>query len=1064
MPRRSMNRFALLTGVPEDDLGDQNFGTKKTEKNRRKKKVQHTSRNDHAGDWQTAGKRRRIVKEKIDHEEKFLNISKSLEGKLGWSLRVVQEARAKLEEEGLDWSLKESEIKRKIVDKVHELEKETEMERKMSSDEEELEEEESQAQSATTGTNSDRVEIAEETDGALENSQLWNESKEEEVPPSQPEEMLVNDTMIPPPTVEKPLDLKEKLLQELDQFDFEKDETARVIDGWIRLLKGEGEECQEFQKACGPSKIVMKILRSPKSCLKYKESLVLLFDQILQGSHEYHAWIFQQFSNLAEKIMDASLTKNVKKTKIEESAAQLMELLMKEPEDPILNNTPQKQVFVPPSSYILPSLDANLNVNQWKSLDTCSEQMHKSTFELSNYENEVAKQCQYKPRIFEKLRNQRDKIENNLMMEKHRVEQQERQYSKNLEKQKSTLQFESQVMNKKTQGDEERRLRCINKIKQCEIEKERLEEKLRKIDEEIERLHKSEEMFSTQIEKAQQEHMPKIDSCQNGIKDTEMRLKAEKSEGQCYTTLELIATSFSNHLSQETDRTDKAKLRMKNELEQSYLQVAVQYISQANTLYQQTKSRCTFLENEILESQKKNVKFQELALHDSLKRRTDVLEQDKHKCEQFNKVATGLQTLIFKIKQDAKENLSQTHIIQLTQALREHGVPQEFAPDLPTSMPTRGVIGSHLNSQPNYNNQQPPPDYFRGYPPSSKRKPPMNRNITEYKQDYKQLGFQMHQPMQQSMQQPMGDFQQPMENPPRPERYEEDFEHPQHFDEPMDSYEENLQFEQHMEHENLAQSQVERETNALLNEDNFTFEEEDYQDEPFHTPEPVSTLQHSEPVSNFHTKKEERPQPSENFESSTRTTRKPPIIKNMRPAPVENKSEKLPSQPSEDLGQRNSRRRRAKTKRVAQSGMAPIQSKNQPPSSSGRATQRKSSGGAPLRTQGKPGTKSRKTPNNKKGRGRGKGISKAANTRKKAPTLPAQKQPPNKKDPAKPQQLQEIADSQAQEPQPQTSQTKNWSNLVGKKRQANVVQVERRQPKLTNPVRGRGRGRKRNRN
>ena len=35
------------------------------------------------------------------------------------------QARAKLEEEGLDWSLKESEIKRKIVDKVHELEKES---------------------------------------------------------------------------------------------------------------------------------------------------------------------------------------------------------------------------------------------------------------------------------------------------------------------------------------------------------------------------------------------------------------------------------------------------------------------------------------------------------------------------------------------------------------------------------------------------------------------------------------------------------------------------------------------------------------------------------------------------------------------------------------------------------------------------------------------------------------------------------------------------------------------------------------------------------------------------
>jgi len=1092
--RRSKNSFALL----EQDEGDFSIGhrAKKTDKNKKKKRkdrdVQQDTKGNDLGDWQTAGgKRKRVVKEKIEETEKsvsaetkFQSIAKSLsEGKVKKDSEIIAMARLRLEEEDLDWNLPVPEIKRKVIQKIHEIETKNEMERKISSDEEFEDEEETQ--SATTGTTSEQVE---EIEATTESSQLWNESKEEEIipPPRNEDEVRAND--IPPPKVEKPLDLKEKLLQELDQFDFEKEETAEVIDGWIRLLKGEGHERQEFQKAFGPSKIVMKILRSPKSCIKYEGSLVLLFDQILQGSHEYHAWIFTQFANLSEIIREASLTKNAKvKIKIEETATQLMELLMKEPEDPVSNSTPQRPTFVPPSTVIFQDNEVNLNTGQWKNLDMYSEQMHKSTFALSNCENEVHNH--YKPKIFEKLQNQRDKIAKTLLEEKMRVTVQERQYTKKLDEQKRRLTKENTKMHGKTRPEEEHRAHAQLEIRRCQQEKVKLERKLVEIEASISKFIVYEEKYKEAICRASEEHQPKIRDYEDRILDTEMRLKAQQLEGQCYKTLEKIAESFSEHLSNETNRTHKAKLEMRMRLEQKYVDMVVQYTNQAYNLYQDAQKRCTFLQSEILDLQKKNPKFQEYNLQGSLKKRAAVLEHYQFECEQFKQISNSLKTLMFKIKNDAKTNLSPTHIVQLIQSLNDRDIPREFAPE-PPQRPIGG-IGSHLNAQLNFRRQPPPQEHFTNYPPSSKRKPPMNSNLAQYGH----IGF----PMQNSFDQQTNDetFEHPMDNPPRPERYEEEFE--QHGDyEPRDpqSYspmDQDFQhFQQPMEHNyDPAQGQAEidalsHQTQKFFNEDTFNDipEEIDNYEDPqtYHTTETASNLQNQpEPISDHYPKNKEsdislptETETENQFQSSApqeapqnkHPARKPPMVSNPpRPVPIEKKSEK--PQLNEEQRQRPRRqgRRRSKTKQAVQSGKPPqTQNNKQQPLNKERAVQGPPRPNQP-RTQGKSDVKMRRQPQRQQrgrpNRGGSKPIQKAAN--KKQPTqTPPDQRPSNKKDPAKPQQSKAASES----PQETQSPGSNWSNLVGKKPSNSAhIRVDSKDPKEQSqrPQRtARGRGRARN--
>jgi len=349
-----------------------------------------------------------------------------------------------------------------------------------------------------------------------------------------------------PTPVEKTL--AQKLAEQAKTMDLTSIHSCQLVAEWSRCINNPGDLGVEYRSAFNQSNVLRTIVKalltvSPNEVVRAAEETVGLFHNILQGSAEYHRWLYNQIRTLADNISKTSRRMSPEWfTFICNQAFALVDAQKDRKINP--ESSSSKVVYKLPSTYVTMENDEWLKM-QWEWADTHCQDMYCSIEKLQSKDEELLTMSPMSSSNFQQRYNQ---VQTHLEQKISKAQANVSSQKSRLDKIKESLEI-NEVKTKELLKPMEHKLREVqHDVEQTKNEILEYESRLKTAREKLGKLESSETQLQDEIAQVHATHVPQREELVKQRTNFQFKLHDAHLEQDCYTQLRHIAHESFKHL------------------------------------------------------------------------------------------------------------------------------------------------------------------------------------------------------------------------------------------------------------------------------------------------------------------------------------------------------------------------------------------------------------------------------------------------------------------------------------------------------------------------------------
>jgi len=360
------------------------------------------------------------------------------------------------------------------------------------------------------------------------------------------EDSVLEEEPAPPPEKKT---LAQILAEQAKQFDITTAEGIRLIAEWGDKIKQAGDIGREYRAAFSRSVILRTIVRNllittPTEKLLGQEETIELFHSILQGTSDYHEWLYNQIRKLADFICKTSRRTDAEWMKFLSNQAFALLDAQKEPDRtatklrlPVIN-------YQLPSTYTTGDTDERLKL-QFEQSDTLCKDMYRTLQDLQAKDEEF---MAVHPIASSEFKDRYTQIQSYLNQHISRAQALATAQTRHLESINEEFLANERRTKELIQPKEELLRKIKHDVGNTKDEIIEYENRLNAARIKLSELESTKTMLRSQIAKIQAAHHPQKADLTKQRNNCQFKLHSLSREQNCYTHLGHIVSESYKHL------------------------------------------------------------------------------------------------------------------------------------------------------------------------------------------------------------------------------------------------------------------------------------------------------------------------------------------------------------------------------------------------------------------------------------------------------------------------------------------------------------------------------------
>jgi len=443
----------------------------------------------------------------------------------------------------------------------------------------------------------------------------------------------------PTPTIKT---LAQKLAEQAKTLDLTSLHSCQVVAEWCRCINQPGDMGVEYRAAFNQSNVLRTVIKallmvSPNESVRAKEETINLLHNILQGSPEYHRWIYNQIRGLAENISKTSRRLNPEWfTFICNQAFALIDAQKDRKINPASNKSPL--VYKLPSSYVTIEKDEWLKM-QWEWADTHCQDMYLSIEKLQSKDDEL---LTLSPMTSTNFQQRYTQVQTHLDQKICKAQANVSSQSSRLDKIKESLEL-NEVKTKELLNPLNHKLREVqHDAEQTRNEIFEYESRLKTARAKLTKLESTETQLQTEIAQVHTTHVPEREELVKQRTNFQFKLHDAHLEQACYTQLRHIAHESFKYLQDWSQHNITKETDARRRLLQSFYQSVEKYACTLISMLHFMGQRVGFMQ-QALERNVSEANQREKIYGQSNSEMDQRIKADRRKMELDSKVVKKLQ-------------------------------------------------------------------------------------------------------------------------------------------------------------------------------------------------------------------------------------------------------------------------------------------------------------------------------------------------------------------------------------------------------------------------------------
>jgi len=436
--------------------------------------------------------------------------------------------------------------------------------------------------------------------------------------------------------------LAQKLAEQAKTMDLTSLHSCQLVSEWSRSINNPGDLGVEYRAAFNQSNVLRTIVKalltvSPTEVVRAAEETIGLFHNILQGSAEYHRWLYNQIRTLADNISKTS--KRLRPewfTFICNQAFALVDAQKDRKINP--ENSGSPVVYKLPSTYVTMENDEWLKM-QWEWADTHCQDMYRSIEKLQSKDEELLTLSPMSSSNFQQRYNQ---VQTHLDQKISKAQANVSSQKSRLDKIKESLEI-NEVKTKELLKPMEHKLREVqHDAEQTKNEILEYESRLKAAREKLAKLESSETQLQDEIAQVHSTHVPQREELMKQRTNFQFKLHDAHLEQDCYTQLRHIAHESFKHLQAWSQCNITQETESRRRLLQSFYQSVEKYACTLISMLHFLGQRVGFMQ-QALERNQSEANQRKKIYGESNTEMDERIKADRRKMEVDSKVVEKLQ-------------------------------------------------------------------------------------------------------------------------------------------------------------------------------------------------------------------------------------------------------------------------------------------------------------------------------------------------------------------------------------------------------------------------------------
>jgi len=384
---------------------------------------------------------------------------------------------------------------------------------------------------------------------------------------------------------EEPAPLPEKktlaqiLAEQAKQFDITTAEGIRLIAEWGYKIKEAGDIGRDYRAAFSRSVILRTIVRTllittPNEKLLGQEETIELFHSILQGTSDYHEWLYNQIRKLADFICKTSRRTDAEWMKFLSNQAFALLDAQKEPDRTATELRLPVFDYELPSTYMTEDTDERLKL-QFEQSDTLCKNMYRTLQDLQAKDDEF---MAVNPIASSEFKDRYTQIQSHLNQHISRAQALATAQTRHLESINEKFLANERRTKEIIQPKEEQLRKLKHDVGEAKDEIIEYESRLNAARMKLSELESTKAMLRSQIAKIRAAHHPQKADLTKQRNNCQFKLHSLRREQNCYTHLGHIVSESYKHLDSWNQVHVSQELESRRSLLQRFYQCVEKYI------------------------------------------------------------------------------------------------------------------------------------------------------------------------------------------------------------------------------------------------------------------------------------------------------------------------------------------------------------------------------------------------------------------------------------------------------------------------------------------------------
>jgi len=436
--------------------------------------------------------------------------------------------------------------------------------------------------------------------------------------------------------------LAQKLSEQAKTLDLTSLQSCQVVAEWRRNINNPGDFGVEYRSAFNQSNVLRTIVKalltvSPNEIVKASEETIDLFHNILQGSAEYHRWLYNQIRTLADNISRTSRRLSPEWfTFICNQAFALVDAQKDRKINP--GSGSSVPVYRLPSTYVTMENDKWLKM-QWEWADTHCQDMYSSIQRLQSKDEELLTLSPMSSSNFQQRYNQ---VQTHLDQKISKAQANVSSQKSRLDKIKESLEI-NEVKTKELLTPKEHKLREVqHDVEHTKNEILEYESRLRTAREKLGKLESSETQLQDEIAQVHATQVPQREELVKQRTNFQFKLHDAHLEQDCYIQLRHIAHESFKHLQAWSQCNITKETESRRRLLHSFYQSVEKYACTLISMLHFLGQRVGFMQ-QALERNQSEANQRKQTYGQSSSEMDERIKADRRKMEADSKLVAKLQ-------------------------------------------------------------------------------------------------------------------------------------------------------------------------------------------------------------------------------------------------------------------------------------------------------------------------------------------------------------------------------------------------------------------------------------